>query len=687
MSVTTPAPPRVLIVGDIAPRLEMDFLAYGIDNTVANNAQDAVARLKGSPFDVCIVPARLADMTGIDFTIGLLRHFEQCFVVFLGTDVDPTEMGNLTRTGRVVQFPAQTDGMQIAEYLQKRSAPPPLASPTPTAAPTPAASRTNTLTGVGMPMPTGRATPRVMSTSLDAAAAPLGVPSSVGTPRAQLAAMVSQAIKVDDVNSARKDAEHRAALQQLQELGKELARANGDNATLRAKLAGIEAVQMDGATHTVDLERKLQQTTGHLTMLEAERAKLREELEEARAHSQENMEVVNLSDDGDSVQEELESTRGQRDQAIAEVAQLAGEGQALRSELMATRTHLDSERQALEADRERLMAELATLGAALGQVEGERDIMRADLAMRTESASSAGASLDAMVSDNAALQTQLAAALANVDAYATEHARLTSELASAQDQLSHAGLMSQSSGAEVDLANAQRDTAEEKLRALQGELEALRNDAARARSEADSAQADLAEATASLEAASAASVASRNEVVRLRSELSAAMEAAEAAASRTDTGGAMVGQLQARLEAAVAERDHARHATANLEIQLRENERGTSPGGDAALAIQSELVVTQEKLRLAEAAAQRAVMSVREQVATRTQKVASLVRALEPFAWGLNRAVSFYGDMKLDGGAEHLRSLQLLVRTLENLSSDVNRVDLLADGIQVDLEA
>ena len=45
MTAISAAPARVLIVGDIAPRLEMDFLAYGIDNIVARDAADAVVRV------------------------------------------------------------------------------------------------------------------------------------------------------------------------------------------------------------------------------------------------------------------------------------------------------------------------------------------------------------------------------------------------------------------------------------------------------------------------------------------------------------------------------------------------------------------------------------------------------------------------------------------------------------------
>jgi chromosome segregation ATPase len=567
----------------------------------------------------------------------------------------------------VVQFPTQADGMQIAEYLQQRAAgassspmvpQAPLATQTPP--PQPAIPRS---TMIGMPsmqglapQPQQRVANRVVSTTIDAAAAPVGVPSGVGTPRAQLAAMASQKIATDDVANARKDQDYRAALQQLQEMGRELARANADNATLKAKLAGLEAVQMDGATHTVELERRLQQAASHVTMLEAQRAKLNEELEEARAAAANmgSMEVMALTDGQDA---ELQSAQHQRDQAIAELAQMAAERQALHHELGALRQQavheiesyrqrMHAEVQGIEADRERLMNELARLGEALQQAEGERDTLRTDLAMREDATASATGSLQQAVDEITQLRNELDGRTQLAQQHEAEHQRLASELMALQ---------------------AERDALQQQLAAAggaSGEIIASLEGQVRAQS-------------IELDAARMAAANGQSEMLRLMSELSAQMEASELAEKQAASTIAHLG----------SERDRAVMALAEAEGRVVEAESRAATGGDAALALQAELAQAQEKLRQAQAVAEKAASSVREQVQSRTREVAGLVRALEPFAWGLNRALSFFQEAKLEGATEHIRSLQLLVKTLEKLSTDVNRVDVLADGIQVDLEA
>ncbi|HEY4219749.1 MAG TPA: hypothetical protein VGO62_00370, partial [Myxococcota bacterium] len=66
----------VLILGDIAVRLELELASFGLSCAVAQTANDAVARMKTTRFPFVVVPPTLADMAGVDFIHGVLRHFD-----------------------------------------------------------------------------------------------------------------------------------------------------------------------------------------------------------------------------------------------------------------------------------------------------------------------------------------------------------------------------------------------------------------------------------------------------------------------------------------------------------------------------------------------------------------------------------------------------------------------------------
>ncbi len=102
---------------------------------------------------------------------------------------------------------------------------------------------------------------------------------------------------------------------------------------------------------------------------------------------------------------------------------------------------------------------------------------------------------------------------------------------------------------------------------------------------------------------------------------------------------------------------------------------------DAAIAQQSEVLAQRDA---AIDVARQGQLAISEQVATRTRGVKSLIEALTPFAWGANRAVQFFQEKNIDGAAEHLRALALMVKATEKLSADVARTDVLADGIDVE---
>lgn len=58
---------------------------------------------------------------------------------------------------------------------------------------------------------------------------------------------------------------------------------------------------------------------------------------------------------------------------------------------------------------------------------------------------------------------------------------------------------------------------------------------------------------------------------------------------------------------------------------------------------------------------------VEEEMRERMRAVTELLRAIEPFTWGLQRASAFFGERRVDGADEHVRVLQLLDKTLTRL--------------------
>src|SRR5687767_5044574 len=127
--------PRVLLVGEIGMRLEVDFIGAGLACTVAPTAAAGVGWMRQSPFPVVVVPPALPDMLGNVFARGLLQHFPDVIVLMFGGNIDE-HLEAFVKDGRVVPVPEQTSISSVADYLKRRLASKsPLPSPSPDAVP------------------------------------------------------------------------------------------------------------------------------------------------------------------------------------------------------------------------------------------------------------------------------------------------------------------------------------------------------------------------------------------------------------------------------------------------------------------------------------------------------------------------------------------------------------------------
>jgi hypothetical protein len=65
-----------------------------------------------------------------------------------------------------------------------------------------------------------------------------------------------------------------------------------------------------------------------------------------------------------------------------------------------------------------------------------------------------------------------------------------------------------------------------------------------------------------------------------------------------------------------------------------------------------------------------------EVLLARSRQLADLVRALEPFMWGLTQATTFYTKAGISGGDQHLKLLQQLQGVLLRLRDEIAMLDL-----------
>ena len=112
--------PRVLLVGEIGMRLEVDFIGAGLACTVAPTAAAGVGWMRQSPFPVVVVPPTLPDMQGNVFARGLLQHFPDVIVLMYGGAIDE-HLEPFVKDGRVVPVPEQTSISSVAPRQKSHS--------------------------------------------------------------------------------------------------------------------------------------------------------------------------------------------------------------------------------------------------------------------------------------------------------------------------------------------------------------------------------------------------------------------------------------------------------------------------------------------------------------------------------------------------------------------------------------
>jgi uncharacterized coiled-coil DUF342 family protein len=684
----------VLLVGDIGPRLEGDLMMAGISCALASTANDAVACMKASHFPVVVVAPLLADMGGVDFVQGVLRHFD-ANVVLYGNGIESGQINALLRTGRVAHFSGDVGTQTIADFLTRRSrTPAPSSSPASTAlgassAPPSfagaagAAARSVSARagappmGAGMPFssappppfnltpgssaqPAGQslaaslfgppdppgAPPTSMPSSppmgragafssLAPARAPTPPPKAGSVPRPPtMGPMASALPPLDGAALHQLQADARLNQQRMEAMADDLARTNAELVMIRGQLAASE-----------------QERAGLLVEVEAAR----------RSAMAQVAEVMALSDEGDPISEEIEELKGKATAAESELQRAWSEADALRTE------------------RDKLVGELAERAGAVA--EGKARLDSAEAVLKEAQ----GAAADA--------QKELASTRAELDAVRLDLERLKGESITGRGEADELR-------AERDAARGELEGAKGALAAAQKELEALQSalvDEKKANEQLVSAKGELEAALNELEATGQQSgevtAALRIEVERLKSDVAAARTDAttvrldlQEAVMRLDEATASQQALGQERDALRAEagplREWATTLVAEHAAQQGELERlrAVVATAEANAALVAEL---QEKVKALEAERDRKPAAPPAEISgdvevllARSRQMSELVRALEPFMYGLTQAAGFYTKQAVPGGEAHLRLLQQLQGVLLRLRDEIAMLDL-----------
>jgi hypothetical protein len=265
--------------------------------------------------------------------------------------------------------------------------------------------------------------------------------------------------------------------------------------------------------------------------------------------------------------------------------------------------------------------------------------------------------------------------------------------------------------AQLDSITQARDHAEQELAFMRMAYEEARDDAQQGLEELTRVQAELGAVQLLRDTRNVEVEGERSTWLAEREQLSAQLAVEQRAHASVHGTLAHVeselAQVRDGMRALVDDRDqHARLAAAAHEEARREREARAQLEAHAHSEI--ERVSKDAESALAEAAAARADLqdaiarinaladalalaqaqtnqatlgkngSVDANVSARMAELSDLVRALEPFLWGLGRATTFLEAAHVPGSDDHLRTLRLLARTLERLSEQVPHLDKLA---------
>lgn len=687
---------QVLLVGDTGARLEGELAMHGLACAKAPTANDAVARMKTTRFPFVVVSPILADMGGVDFIHGVLRHFDASVVLY-GNGIEINEINALLRTGRVAHFPGNVEGQAVADFLARRAG-----SATPTPMPRPpvqAPALAGSIPGAPSPFNLTPGAASLSSPPVFSGASPSLAPlspvasfgsfppqptSSLGsfppfaaspltgsstprpatlgptpgfrreTPHPTVPAFGSQSIGTDHLAAQQQPPSpqpQRELLMRLEGMADELARANSELARTRAQVGALDQ----------------------------EKAALLVEVEAARRSALADVaQVMALSDEGLAIDTELEDTKARLTSAVADAERVASELESVRQE------------------RERLMAEMAEASGRLAEATAGRDAAEAQLVelqrggdRGREDVAAARAELEKVRMELDGARADLSSARVECDAIA-ERARL--------DVLAVEGALkverSARSEAEAKLAAFRIENDEKWAAALAEESE--RAIAAEERSDIlENQRNDLAQALADTEAkaGSGAEVESalRIELDKLRADVAGART--DATTVRLDLQEALLRLEEANggLQSLTVERDTLRDEAGplrewgNLLVAAHAHQQGELEHLrrllEAAAAHEATIAALQQQLAAAPSApppsGEPASADV-EVLLARSRQLADLVRALEPFMWGLTQATAFYKEQQppASGSEAHLRSLQQLQGVLLRLRDEIAMLDL-----------
>lgn len=667
-----PAGSQVLLVGETGARLEGDLALHGLAFAKAPTANDAVARMKTTNFPFVVVSPILADMGGVDFIHGVLRHFDASVVLY-GNGVESSEINALLRTGRVAHFPGNVEGHAIADFLARRAG---AATPQPATPPpfnlTPGAPPAG---GGGLPATSSPLAQFQGASSLLANAA--GIPSTptYATPSGAFPGFAGASSSSSSLSSSLSSSMPRpptigsapspqmvaGALQAQQQamasmggrfeaMVEELARGNSEMLSLRNRIGGLEQ----------------------------EKAALLVEVEAARRSALADVaQVMALSDEGNAVDTEIEelksrigmldgeldAVRTERERLLAEQAEAAGKLAESRAATDAAEAQLNElqsgkgrDREDAEAARAELEKVRADLELALMKATSADEQLH-DARTKLAAEQDARASIEAQVALErnqrqdaegklTKMRVELDAAKREVEEKWTKALTEESErAATAEDRLD--ALEKERSELAAALAESQTKANassghSEVAAALRTEVDKLRSDITAARTDATTVRLDLQEALLRLEEASASLTSMTSERDTLRGEAGPLREWANSLVSEH-------ARQQGELERSRPLNDViAKHEAtiAKLESVVDDLKAGKPGGGDV------------------------------EVVLARSRQLAALVQALEPFMWGLTQATYFYKEAATPGSEAHLRSLQQLQGVLLRLRDEIAMLDL-----------
>lgn len=669
----------VLLVGEVAPRLQAELALQGLPCAVAFDQNDAVARMRSTSFPFVVVPTIFGDgYSGVSFAQGLLQYFDSQVIVY-GNGLEQNDLSALLRTGRVAHFPADAEGRVVADFLVRRtrstSKLPSTATPAPAFNLTPGAPASN---ATFPPAPT-----------TDPTLSPAFFGGSVAVPRPPTMGP-SPGLTTPTPSPS-------PPQQRLEAVVEELVRAQSELQALRAR-----------ATH-----------------MDQERAALLLEVEAARRSSIAQVaEVMALSDEGDPISDELEdlrarfanldnelaATRAETDMLRAERERLVAEAAAAANNLAEARERADAadgllkelhETQAADAAKaEVAQAEVERLQREVARVADDAALQRVAAEGATADSASLRAELERAVADQASLRAELERVAADASALrddgarvAGEAARLRGELEVARGQQGEVQRLThelERQARELAGARSERDTLDRQLAAERSahssSLEQQRTELELLHSEA------LANASQQARGSADESSALRTESDKLKADLAAARTDATTVRLDLQEATMRLDEATQQVTALASERDALRSEAAPLrewanqlvveharQQKELEHVRGSSSDAQerartiAHLQAQlSELTAERDRLRAQGGGAS----ADAEVLMARARQLAGLVSALEPFMWGLTQAAQFFTKNPVAGGEQHVKLLQQLQGVLLRLRDEIAMLDL-----------